>query len=180
MGKQFKSIPVKYQEFIKQQKIFFVATATQKSRINLSPKGMDSLRVIDENRIVWLNLTGSGNETAAHLLEDSRMTIMFCAFEGNPLILRTYGTAKIYHSKDKEWDDLISLFPSSAGSRQIIDLKIDLVQQSCGMSILYFDFKEDRNQLKDWAESKGEDGIKKYWKEKNLKSLDGKPTNILE
>ncbi len=180
MGKQSESISIKQQEFIKQQKIFFVATATKESRINLSPKGMDSLRILDKNRLVWLNLTGSGNETAAHLLEDTRMTIMFCAFEGNPLILRTYGNAKIYHSRDKEWGDLISLFPPSAGARQIIDLKIDLVQQSCGMSIPYFDFKEDRNQLKDWAENKGEDGIKKYWKEKNKKSIDGNPTHILE
>lgn len=180
MGKQFESISIKQQDFIKQQKIFFVATATKESRINLSPKGMDSLRILDENRLVWLNLTGSGNETAAHLLEDTRMTIMFCAFEGNPMILRTYGNAKIYHQKDKEWGDLISLFPPSAGARQIIDLKIDLVQQSCGMSIPYFDFKEDRNQLKDWAENKGEDGIKKYWKEKNQKSIDGNPTHILE
>ena len=180
MGKQFKSISEKHQQFIKQQKIFFVATATKSSRVNLSPKGMDSLRIIDGNRIVWMNLTGSGNETAAHLLEDSRMTIMFCSFEGKPLILRTYGIAKVYHSRDKEWDDLISLFPSSAGSRQIIDLKIDLVQQSCGMSIPYFDYNEERNQLKDWTEKTGEDGIKKYWIEKNLKSIDGKPTNILE
>ena len=180
MGKQFESITVKHQEFIKQQKIFFVATATNESRINLSPKGMDSLRIIDENRIVWLNMTGSGNETAAHLQEDSRMTIMFCAFEGKPLILRTYGSAKIYHSRDNEWDDLISLFPPSAGARQIIDLKVDLVQQSCGMSVPYFDFKEERNQLKDWAENKGEDGIKKYWEEKNQKSIDDNPTHILE
>ena len=180
MGKQFKSISTKHQQFIKQQKIFFVGTATRDSRVNLSPKGMDSLRIIDENRIVWMNLTGSGNETVAHLLEDSRMTIMFCAFEGNPLTLRTYGSAKVYHSRDKEWGDLISLFPPSAGARQIIDLKIDLVQQSCGMSIPYFNFKEERNQLKDWAEKKGEDGIKKYWKEKNQESIDGNPTKILE
>lgn len=178
MGKKYNAIPVKLQEFIKKQKMFFVATATKNSRINLSPKGMDSLRVINENRIVWLNLTGSGNETAAHLLEDTRMTIMFCAFEGNPMILRTYGNAKIYHSRDKEWKSLIGLFPKQTGARQVIELDIDLVQSSCGMSVPFYDFKEDRNQLKDWAESKGEDGIKDYWKEKNTKSLNDKPTGI--
>jgi hypothetical protein len=178
MGKQYQSIPVKLQEFIKKQKIFFVATATKESRINLSPKGMDSLRVLNENQIIWLNLTGSGNETAAHLLEDNRMTIMFCAFEGNPMILRTYGKAKIYHQKDKEWAALIAHFPNIAGARQIISLSVDLVQSSCGMAVPFFDFKEDRNQLKDWAESKGEEGFKEYWKEKNTKSLDGKPTGI--
>ena len=178
MGKKHESIPLKLQEFIKQQKLFFVATATKDSRINLSPKGMDSLRVLNENRIIWLNVTGSGNETAAHLLENTRMTIMFCAFEGKPMILRTYGNAKIYHQKDKEWGELISHFPKLAGARQIIDLDIDLVQSSCGMSVPFFDFKEDRNQLKDWAENRGEEGIKDYWKEKNTKSLDGKPTGI--
>ena len=103
---------------------------------------------------------------------------MFCAFEGNPMILRTYGNAKIYHSRDKEWKSLIGLFPKQTGARQVIELDIDLVQSSCGMSVPFYDFKEDRNQLKDWAESKGEDGIKDYWKEKNTKSLNDKPTGI--
>ena len=178
MGKKSDSISLKLQEFIKQQKLFFVATATKDSRINLSPKGMDSLRIINKNRILWLNLTGSGNETAAHLIEDTRMTIMFCAFEGNPMILRVYGHAKIYHENDNEWKQLILHFPKLAGARQIIDLEIDLVQSSCGMSVPFYDFKEERNQLNDWAENKGDKGIKAYWKEKNTLSLDGKPTGI--
>lgn len=178
MGKQSQSISKRNQEFIKVQKLFFVATATDDSRVNLSPKGGDSLRVLSENRVVWLNVTGSGNETAAHLLEDGRITIMFCAFEGNPMILRLYGTAKAIHPRDSEWNELIGLFPKTAGSRQVIDIKVDLVQNSCGMSVPFFDYKEERNQLNDWAENKGADGIQEYWEEKNTKSIDGKPTGI--
>jgi hypothetical protein len=178
MGKQFQSISKRSQEFIEAQKIFFVATATNDSRINLSPKGMDSFRILDKNRVVWLNLTGSGNETAAHLLENNRITVMFCAFEGNPMILRLYGTAKTYHPRDAEYNELITIFPKQSGTRQLIDIKVEMVQTSCGMSVPYLDFKEERRQLEYWADDKGDDGIKEYWKEKNTLSLDGKPTGI--
>lgn len=178
MGKQYNHIPERQQKFIKEQKLFFVATATADSRINLSPKGMDSLRILDNKRVVWLNLTGSGNETAAHLLENDRITVMFCAFEGAPLILRLYGTAKIYHPRDEGYRDLIGLFPKILGARQIIDIEVEMVQTSCGMAVPYYDFKEDRNQLEQWAEDKGQEKIEEYWVERNTKSLDGKPTGI--
>ncbi len=178
MGKQYNHIPEKQQKFINEQKLFFVATATADSKINLSPKGMDSLRILDSKRVVWLNLTGSGNETAAHLLENNRITMMFCAFEGAPLILRVYGTAKIYHPRDEEYHNLIGLFPKIIGARQIIDIEVEMVQTSCGMAVPYYDFKEDRNQLKQWAEDKGQEKIEEYWVERNTKSLDGKPTGI--
>ncbi|MCF6278813.1 MAG: pyridoxamine 5'-phosphate oxidase family protein [Flavobacteriaceae bacterium] len=178
MGKQYQLIPKKSQEFIANQKLFFVATATKDSRVNLSPKGGDSLRVLSENRVVWLNLTGSGNETAAHLLENDRMTLMFCAFEGKPMILRLYGTAKIYHPRDKEYTELIDLFPDEIGARQIIDMTVDLVQTSCGMAVPFYNFVEERNQLKNWTEKKGKKEIGEYWKDRNLKSIDGKPTGI--
>jgi len=168
------------QKFISEQKIFFVATATGDSRINLSPKGMDSFRVINEKRVLWLNLTGSGNETAAHLYADGRITVMFCAFEGAPMILRLYGKGKVINPNDAEWDESVALFPKLAGTRQIIDIEIDLVQTSCGMSIPYYDFKEERLQLDDWAKGKGQDGIKEYWKDKNEQSIDGIPTKIEE
>jgi len=155
-----------------------VATAARDSHINLSPKGMDSFRVLDENRVIWLNLTGSGNETAAHLEADGRITIMFCSFEGPPMILRIYGTGKIIHPNHDEWSEFIGLFPDLAGKRQIIDIQVELVQTSCGMSIPYFDFKAERRELDDWARGKGEEGIKDYWKEKNEKSIDGLPTGI--
>ncbi|MFT4684170.1 MAG: hypothetical protein ACI863_000770 [Flavobacteriales bacterium] len=178
MAGQYDSIPEKLQEFIKAQKIFFVATATNDSRVNLSPKGMDSFRILDKNRVVWLNLTGSGNETAAHLLEHNRITVMFCAFEGNPMILRVFGTAKAYHPRDKEYSELIDMFPKQTGTRQLIDINIEMVQTSCGMAVPYLDFKEERGQLESWADDKGEDGILEYWKDKNIASLDGKPTGI--
>ena len=119
MGKQYSEISEKHIEFIQEQKIFFVGTASENGRVNVSPKGMDTLRVIDPNTVAWLNLTGSGNETAAHLLKNDRMTLMFCAFEGNPLILRLYGHAKIFHPRDVEYKNLIDLFPETPGSRQI-------------------------------------------------------------
>ncbi|XLS30328.1 pyridoxamine 5'-phosphate oxidase family protein [Flavobacteriaceae bacterium M23B6Z8] len=179
MGKQFASITPDLQEFIEDQKIFFVGTAACEGRVNVSPKGTDSFRVINPTKIVWLNLTGSGNETAAHLLKNNRMTIMFCAFEGKPLILRLYGTASIYHHRDQEFHDFIGLFPENVGSRQIIEMDIDLVQTSCGYAVPFMDFKEERTTLNQWADNRGEDKIKEYWKEKNTKSIDGFETRIL-
>ena len=131
------------------------------------------------NRVVWLNVTGSGNETSAHVQECPRMTIMFCAFEGTPMILRLYGQAKVIHPRDPEWDKLSSLFGVMPGARQIFDLDIDLVQASCGMAVPFFDYVEERSQLDEWASKKGSMGLKAYWEEKNQLSLDGIPTNIM-
>jgi len=180
MATQHQEINTKLQDFIAQQKIFFVATAPKDGRINLSPKGMDTLRVMNESRVLWLNLTGSGNETAAHLLDNSRMTLMFCAFEGKPMILRLYGKATVINTTDAQWQDSLSLFPEIAGARQIIDIQVDLVQTSCGMGVPYFEFQEERPQLRDWAEKRGSEGLKQYRLEKNQISLDGKPTGIPE
>ncbi|MGL1889376.1 MAG: pyridoxamine 5'-phosphate oxidase family protein [Reichenbachiella sp.] len=179
MGKQFETITPKQKEFISNQKIFFVGTAAADGRVNVSPKGMDTFRVIDDNKIVWLNLTGSGNETAAHLLKKDRMTIMFCAFEGKPLILRLYGNANIYHERDTQFGQYIDLFPQIAGTRQIIEMKVDLTQDSCGMSVPFMDFSEERTELKSWAEKQGKEKMEEYWKNKNTKSIDQFETNIL-
>ena len=179
MGKQFQSISPKLKTFIDQQKIFFVGTAACEGTVNVSPKGMDSLRVVDANKVVWLNLTGSGNETAAHLLQNSRMTILFCAFEGKPMILRLYGTANIYHERDQQFHDYYSLFESNVGARQIIEMNVDLVQTSCGFAVPKMQFKEERTILDDWAEKQGREGIETYWEKKNVKSIDGFETNIL-
>jgi len=179
MGKLYKQLTDDLAGFIQRQKIFFVGTATDSGRVNVSPKGMDTLRFVTEDRVVWLNLTGSGNETASHLRENGRITLMFCAFEGDPLILRLYGHARIFHPRDAEWDSLITLFPAIPGARQIIDMSVDLVQTSCGYGVPLFEFKADRDQLEEWAERKGPEGIHKYWEEKNQISLDGKPTGIV-
>jgi len=166
MAKTFDQLSEVLIDFIKHQNIFFVGTAAQEGRVNISPKGMDTFRVINEHKIVWLNLTGSGNETAAHLLKDNRMTILFCAFEGKPMILRLYGKATIFHQRDEGYQTLIDLFPKTPGSRQIIELDIDLVQTSCGYAVPFMNFKEERTQLKSWAEKQGEERIEKYWQER--------------
>ncbi len=180
MGKKLDFITSELKEFIENQKLFFVGTAANDGRVNVSPKGTDSFRVIDKNKIVWLNLTGSGNETAAHLLKNSRMTIMFCAFEGKPLILRLYGEAKIYHKRDSGFHKYSNLFAKNVGARQIIDMEVDLVQTSCGFAVPFMDFKEERTTLNSWAEKQGEDNIKAYWENKNTISIDGFETKILD
>lgn len=180
MGKKTDQISPEIIEFIEKQKIFFVGTAMTSGIVNVSPKGMDSFRVINPNRVMWLNVTGSGNETATHLHESDRITIMFCAFEGKPLILRLYGKGKVYHQRDTEWADYINLFPKLEGARQIIDIDVEIVQTSCGMAVPFMDFKEERNELKAWAKKQGETGIKEYWEKKNTLSFDGHPTHIFE
>ncbi len=178
MGKKYDAISAKHKEFIESQKIFFVATAAPEGRVNLSPKGMDTFRVVDENRVVWLNVTGSSNETAAHLQESPRMTIMFAAFEGDPKILRLYGYAKTVYRDDPKWEELFCMFPPLPGARQIFDMSVDLVYTSCGMSVPLFDYVSERNDLNIWAQKKGEEGIKRFWKERNGISLDGKPIKM--
>jgi hypothetical protein len=180
MGKISTKITKRIQQFIEAQKVFFVATAPKNGRINLSPKGMDSFRVMNENRVLWLNVTGSGNETAAHLLEDSRITIMFCSFEGAPNILRLYGKGKEVKPNDAVWNELISLFPEIPGTRQIFDIDIESTQNSCGMSIPFYEYQGERNQLNDWAQELGKKGVEQYWDDRNQKSIDGLPTKILE
>ena len=128
MAEHFESLTSDHMEFIERQHIFFVGTAGATGKINVSPKGMDSLRVTDPSEVVWLNLTGSGNETAAHVEENERMTIMFCSFEKQPLILRLYGNAKmIYPRNESTWDQYSTLFNNQQGARQFFELKIDLV-----------------------------------------------------
>ena len=180
MGQRYSGISDKLKQFIEDQKIFFVGTAAEDGRVNISPKGMDSLRVLGGNRVLWLNVTGSGNETAAHVQEKPRMTLMFAAFEGKPLILRLYGRARVIHRNDPDWNGLFSLFDPIPGARQLFDVEIDLVQTSCGMAVPFFDYRGERGQLIDWALKKGDTGIEKYWLEKNAVSLDGKPTHIRE
>jgi hypothetical protein len=175
MGKRYPELLESHQTFIAAQPLFFVATAAPEGRVNVSPKGMDSLRVLSPTRIVWRSVTGSGNETAAHLLESPRMTLMWCAFEGRPLILRAYGEARAVYPGDPDWDALITHFPALPGTRSLFDVRVDLVQTSCGMAVPYFDYAGDRDDLNRWAENKGEDGLRRYRQEKNAVSLDGKP-----
>ena len=157
-----------------------MATATAEGTVNMSPKGMDTLRVIDDDRIVWLNLTGSGNETAAHVAVDSRMTLMWMSFGSTPIILRTYGQATVVHPRDEAWAELAPLFPDYGGSRQIFDLRIDRVADSCGTGVPTMTLEADRGltDLEPFYKKMSEEQLTGFWTRKNQTSNDGLPTHI--
>jgi hypothetical protein len=180
VGDRFSALTEQHIEFIQKQHIFFVSTAGAEGRVNLSPKGMDSFRVIDNSRVAWMNLTGSGNETAAHVMENGRMTVMFCSFDKQPLILRMYGQATALHPRDNGWPEASALFPDYVSARQVFQLELDLVQGSCGFAVPYYELKGERPTLTSWAEKRGKDGVEQYWKENNALSLDSKNTGIFE
>jgi hypothetical protein len=178
MAKQFPGFQPDHERFVAEQPLFFVATAAPSGHVNLSPKGRDSLRILGPNRLIWRNLTGSGNETAAHLRLLNRMTVMWCSFTTRPLILRAYGTATVTHRGEPGWDALDAPFPPDPGTRQVFDMAVDLVQTSCGYAVPFMDFRSERDTLLTWAESKGPDGIESYWQQKNRQSLDGFETGM--
>lgn len=178
MATQYDEISERQRAFIERQPMFFVATAARSGRVNVSPKGHDSLRVLDPHRVVWLNGTGSGNETAAHLRDVDRMTIMFCSFAREPMILRLYGSAREVQPDDDAWRELSALFPPMRGARQLFDVAVDLVQTSCGYGVPLMDEVAQRDLMDRWAEKKGASGLAAYHAEKNLVSLDGLPTGL--
>jgi hypothetical protein len=179
MAKQLSFIPKALQTFIEAQKIFFVGSADVDGRVNVSPKGMDSLKILDENRLIWLNLTGSGNETAAHTQAVNRITIMFCSFTAKPLILRLYGTVKCHHYGDAAFNELVTHFPDLSGKRQIFDVNVEMVQTSCGYAVPFYEFQGERTRLvESWDTRNSEEEMKAYWKEKNMVTIDGKPTGM--
>lgn len=180
MGSRYQSLRDDLMDFIREQKLFFVGTAANDGTINVSPKGWDSLRVMGANRIVWRNVTGSGNETAAHLAQNSRMTMMFCAFSGNPKILRLYGQAQAFHPRDPEFNAMDALFEPHASARQLVDFTIELVQTSCGFGVPFYEYQQERDNMDKWLASKDDSDIEDYWEKKNAVSLDGLPTYILE
>ncbi len=168
------------QRFIESQRLFFVATAAPEGRVNLSPKGMDTLRVPALDRIRWMNLTGSGNETAAHVAECPRMTLLFCAFQGSPLIVRVYGEARVLHPHDGDWQATAAGFPPMAGQRNIFDLSIDLVMTSCGTGVPVMPVVRERGpeELLPYYARMGPEELQAYWQRKNRLSLDRKKTGI--
>ncbi|TNF22030.1 MAG: pyridoxamine 5'-phosphate oxidase family protein [Rhodobacteraceae bacterium] len=178
MAKQFDALSEAHQDFIAAQHIFFCGTATADGRVNVSPKGMDALRVLGPNRIVWLNLTGSGNETAGHLRQIPRMTLMWCSFTKRPLIMRAYGTARAVHLSDPDWGAMIAHFSAPLGARQVFDLSIDLVQTSCGYAVPFMDYAGERDTLTRSYGDKDDAGLRSYWELKNSKTIDGLPTGI--
>ena len=183
MGKQFPAIDDKHREFIARQKIFFTGSAAANSRINISPRGTDALRVLDANTVVYRDLTGSGNETAAHMLADGRLTIMLCAVDGPPLIMRLYGQGRILLKDTPEFGALLaSAYGGEAplGTRQLVVLDVDLVQTSCGFGVPLFEHTGERASIQNWAEAKGEDGLETYRRANNAVSLDGLPTGMFD
>jgi hypothetical protein len=178
MGQKFAEISDRHRAFIERQPMFFVGSAARDGRVNISPKGLDSLRVLGPRRVVWLNGTGSGNETAAHLRDVNRITLMFCSFVREPLILRLYGTARTVHRDDPDWEELSGLFPPMRGARQVYDVAVDLVQTSCGYGVPLMETVGQRDLMDSWAAKKGPDGLAAYWAEKNTLSIDGLPTGF--
>lgn len=180
MARFYPALEDKHRTFIAAQKIFFTATGTANSHLNLSPKGMDSLRVLSDTCVAYLDLTGSGNETAAHLKHDGRMTLMWCSFDTAPLILRLYGRGRAVRRQDAEWGELRRHFPTLPGERQFIVLDIESVQTSCGYAVPKYGYQGERDTLARWAEKKGAVGLLDYWREKNQVSIDGLSTGLLE
>ncbi len=180
MGKFSHSIKTAHKEFIEAQHIFFVATAplSGDGRVNLSPKGLNCFRVLDGNRVAYMDIVSSGNETSAHTLENGRITFMFCSFDGKPNILRLYGKGFTVLPDTNAWDLYAKDFTIYPSTRQIIVAEIDLVQTSCGFGVPMFEYVGERDIHFEWAEKKGAEGLIAYMKENNLKSLDALPTDL--
>lgn len=183
MAKTLDSIDDRLGNFIRKQRIFFTASAAATGRVNVSPKDGASLRVLNELKVAYLDQTGSGNETAAHVRANGRLTLMFCALEGAPMILRLYGTARVLARNSAEYLELLG--PSFGGveppgARQMFVLNVDRVQTSCGYGVPLFEYAGERDTLRRWATSKGEAGLKEYRRQKNGASIDGLPTGLVE
>lgn len=169
-------------DFINAQPMFFVATAAAEGTVNVSPKGMDTLRVLADDRIVWLNLTGSGNETAAHVAANERMTLMWMSVGVTPIILRSYGRATVVHPRDEAWAEFAPLFPDFGGSRQVFDLHIDRIADSCGTGVPTMTVEADRGltDLEPFYKRMSEEKLHGFWERKNSVSVDGLPTHIFD
>lgn len=180
MGKFSNAISATHKEFINEQHLFFVATApsSNEGRINLSPKGLDCFRVLDDNKVAYMDLIGSGNETSAHTLENGRITFMFCSFSGKPNILRLYGKGFAVLPGTDEWEVYSKAFTIYPSTRQLIVANIDLVQTSCGFGVPLYTYNGERNIHFEWANKKDADELMEYVKETNLKSLDALPTDL--
>jgi hypothetical protein len=177
MGKVYQAIDERLAALIGKQHLFFVATAalSAEGSVNLSPKGLDSFAILDPHTVAYLDLVGSGAETIAHLRENGRITILFCSFEGPPLLLRLYGRGAVLEPGDPEFAALLSRFPSHPGTRAIIRVSVTRIADSCGFGVPLYRYEGERTQLTAWAERKGEAGLREYQLENNRVSVDGLP-----
>ena len=177
MGRVFDDITPEVAEFVTAQPLFFVATAPTSTDdyVNCSPKGLDTFRVFSPNQVGYLDLTGSGAETIAHLRDNGRITLMFCAFEGQPNIVRIYGRGRYLPWPGDDAAPFRSQFPSLPGARGIVTVAVTRVSTSCGYAVPLLRRERDRSQLIDWANRKGDDGLREYRHQKNAQSIDGLP-----
>jgi len=175
MGKHYDQLDERLIDFIGRQHVFFVGTAPTASdgHLNISPKGLDTFRILGPRTVAYLDLTGSGIETVAHLRENGRITIMFCAFEGSPLILRLYGRGHVIEQGDPEWEQLLAGFPAQPGARSVVIVEVNRISDSCGFAVPVYEFRHERTQLTNYALRNGRTGLEQYRAEKNRKSLDG-------
>jgi hypothetical protein len=183
MAKQFARIEAEHHDFISRQKVFFTASAAPDGRVNVSPRETGSLRLIGPNCVAYLDLTGSGSETAAHLRVTPRLTLMFCAFEGPPRILRLYGQGRSLRRGSAAYAELLAAHYANEeplGARQIVLIDVDLVQTSCGYGVPLFDYRGERPSLQNWAQAKGEAGLEAYRRQKNMLSIDGLQTGLCD
>jgi len=182
MAKVLPEIDAELAAWMAAQPLFFNATAplAADGHVNLSPRGLDTFRVLGPREVAWLDLTGSGNESAAHLAENGRVTVMFCAFDGPPRILRLYGRGTVILPGSPAWDSLRPQFPDFPGVRQIVHVAVERVQTSCGAGVPLLDYRGPRDELLAWARNKGEDGMAEYRRQKNAVSIDGLPAPGLE
>ncbi|MEH2395504.1 MAG: pyridoxamine 5'-phosphate oxidase family protein [Nostoc sp.] len=182
MSKFFDCITDELQDFIAAQHLFFVGSAplSPTGHVNLSPKGLGCFCILSPNRVGYVDLTGSGNETSAHLQENGRITFMFCAFEEPACILRLYGQGKTILPSSPDWNSLYSLFLPMPGARQIIVADIEQVQTSCGFGVPLYEYRGERQTLVNWASKKGEEGVREFQQKRNLVSIDGLPTPLSE
>jgi len=180
MGKVLDGITDDVREFIEKQHLFFVATAplATDGHVNVSPKGMDSFRILGDHRVGYIDLTGSGNETSAHIAENGRITFMFCAFEGSPNIIRLYGEGRTILPGDEDWQAFVTHFPAHMSARQIIVANIHRVSTSCGYAVPFFEYQGERETLTKYWEAKGQEALPAYQREKNTTSIDNLPTPL--
>ena len=180
MAKLYDQITDELAEFIRAQPMFFVASAplSADGHVNLSPKGLDCFRILSPHRVAYMDGTGSGNETSAHLEESGRITFMFNAFSGPPRILRLYGQGRVVLAGQGDWTTLATQFPPILGARQIIVADITRVQTSCGFGVPEMTFVGYRDMMHRWAETTGETGVVHYQRGNNMTSMDGLPTTL--
>lgn len=177
MGKSYEEIGSSLRAFIEAQAVFFVATAPldAQGHVNLSPKGRDSLRVLDAKRLAYLDFVGSGAETIAHAKENGRIALMWCAFEGPPKIVRVHGRVRVVEPRQADFEALRRLFPAGPTGRAILVIEVERISDSCGFGVPIYAFQGERSQLLEWTERKSEEELRAYQRAKNARSLDGLP-----